>query len=155
MNKVSINGKTYTAPDGVSVSVINNKVYFNGKLAEDFNDWKEKNIEIKVEGNCKEVKADAGNITVEGNVEGDASSDAGNITVRGDIKGNAKTDCGNIKAHHIFGNANTDCGNINGASKIKAFGNFRSSVQQSNNVTVCNTKGLFKNLMSKLDFFNE
>lgn len=155
MNKVSINGKTYTAPDGCSVSVINNKVYFNGKLAEDFNDWKEKNIEIKVEGNCKEVKADAGNITVEGNVEGDASSDAGNITVRGDIKGNAKTDCGNIKAHHIFGNASTDCGNINGASKIKAFGNFGSSVQQSNNVTVCNTKGLFKNLMSKLDFFNE
>ena len=155
MNKVSINGKTYTAPDGVSVSVINNKVYFNGKLAEDFNNWKEKNIEIKVEGNCKEVKADAGNITVEGNVEGDASSDAGNITVRGDIKGNAKTDCGNIKAHHIFGNASTDCGNINGASKIKAFGNFGSSVQQSNNITVCNTKGLFKNLMSKLDFFNE
>jgi hypothetical protein len=151
MNKVSINGKTYTAPDGCSVSVINNKVYFNGKLAEDFNDWKEKNIEIKVEGNCKEVKADAGNITVEGNVEGDASSDAGNITVRGDIKGNAKTDCGNIKAHHIFGNANTDCGNINGASKLWNHG---SSIN-SNNVTVCNTKGLFKNLMSKLDFFNE
>ena len=135
MNKVNINGKTYTAPDGCSVSVINNKVYFNGKLAEDFNDWKEKNIEIKVEGNCKEVKADAGNITVEGNVEGDASSDAGNITVRGDIKGNA----------------NTDCGNINGASKLC---NCESSINSSN-VTVCNTKGLFKNLMSKLDFFTE
>lgn len=134
MNKVNINGKTYTAPDGCSVSVINNKVYFNGKLAEDFNDWKEKNIEIKVEGNCKEVKADAGN-----------------ITVRGDIKGNAKTDCGNIKAHHIFGNANTDCGNINGASKLC---NCESSINSSN-VTVCNTKGLFKNLISKLDFFNE
>ena len=144
MNKVNINGKTYTAPDGCSVSVINNKVYFNGKLAEDFNDWKEKNIEIKVEGNCKEVKADAGNITVEGNVEGDIKCD----TIESI---NTKTDCGNIKAHHIFGNANTDCGNINGASKIC---NCESSINSSN-VTVCNTKGLFKNLMSKLDFFNE
>lgn len=151
MNKVTINGRTYTAPDGCSVSVINNKVYFNGKLAEDFSDWKEKNIEIKVEGNCKEVKTDAGNITVEGNVECDVDSATGNITIRGDIKGNAKTDCGNIKAHHIFGNANTDCGNINGASKPWNYG---SSIN-SNNVTVCNTKGLFKNLMSKLDFFNE
>ena len=115
------------------------------------NEIKEKKIEIKIEGNCAEVKTDAGNITVEGNVEGDASSDAGNITVRGDIKGNAKTDCGNIKAHHIFGNANTDCGNINGASKLWNHG---SSIN-SNSVTVCNTKGLFKNLMSKLDFFNE
>ena len=87
MNKVNINGKTYTAPDGCSVSVINNKVYFNGKLAEDFNDWKEKNIEIKVEGNCKEVKADAGNITVEGNVEGDIKCDTiESINIKGSCK---------------------------------------------------------------------
>ena len=135
MNKVTINGKTYTAPDGCSVSVINNKVYFNGKLAEDFNDWKEKNIEIKIEGNCKEVKADAGNITVEGNVEGNAFSDAGNITIRGDVKGNASTDCGNIKAHHIFGRASTDCGNINGT--ISSFGNNSSNISGNNNVVHC------------------
>ena len=158
MNRVSINGKTYTAPDGVSVSVINNKVYFNGKLAEDFNDWKEKNIEIKIEGNCKEVKTDTGNITVEGNVEGDAASDTGNITVKCNIKGNANTDCGNINAHHIFGNASTDCGNVNGASEPWNYGssiNSYGSSINSNNVTVCNAKGMFKNLMSKLDFFNE
>lgn len=111
---VNINGKTYTAPNGCSVSVINNKVYFDGKLAEDFTEWNEKNIEIKIQGNCHDVKTDAGNITVEGNVEGDASTDAGNIKVRGDIRGNASTDAGNISSHHIFGNANTDCGNING-----------------------------------------
>jgi hypothetical protein len=120
MNVVNINGRTYSAPDGVSVSVINNKVYFNGKLQEDLTNWKEKNIEIIVCGNCKEVKADAGNITVEGNVEGDASSDAGNIKIRGDVKGNAHTDCGNISAHHIFGNANTDCGNIKGAQNVNS-----------------------------------
>ena len=151
MNKVSINGKTYTAPDGVSVSVINNKVYFNGKLAEDFNDWKEKNIEIKIEGNCNEVKTDAGNITVEGNVEGDASSDAGNITIKGDVKGNAKTDCGNIKAHHIFGNASTDCGNINGNTYMKGFGDFSPNICGCNNTVVSNTKSSWlKNLMNDI-----
>ena len=134
MNKVSINGRTYTAPDGCSVSVINNKVYFNGKLAEDFNDWKEKNIEIKIEGNCTEVKADAGNITIEGNVEGDVSSDAGHIKIRGDVRGNAQTDCGNISAHHIFGNTNTDCGNIRGAHNVNSVnisnGNWFNSITQ-------------------------
>lgn len=112
MNTVNVNGKTYNAPDGCSVSVINNKVYFNGKLAEDFNDWKEKNIEIKVEGNCKEVKVDAGNINIKGNVEGNVNTDAGNISIEGDVIGNVTADCGNISANHISGNATTDCGNI-------------------------------------------
>jgi phage baseplate assembly protein gpV len=112
MNKVNINGRTYTAPDGCSVSVINNKVYFNGKLAENFNDWKEKNIEIKIEGNCAEVKADAGNINIKGNVEGNVNADAGNISIEGDVKGNVTADCGNISANHISGSVSTDCGNI-------------------------------------------
>ena len=112
MSVININGKTYNAPDGCSVSVINNKVYFNGKLAEDFNDWKEKNIEIKVEGNCKEVKADAGNINIKGNVEGNVNTDAGNISIEGDVIGNVTADCGNISANHISGSVSTECGNI-------------------------------------------
>ena len=121
MNTVNINGRKYTAPDGVSISVINNKVYFDGKLAEDFNDWKEKKIEIIVEGNCKVLNADTGNITINGNVEGDVTADAGNIIVKNNIQGNVTSDCGNISAHHIFGNVSTDCGNINGSSKDSSF----------------------------------
>lgn len=117
MNTVNINGKTYTAPDGVSVSVINGKVYFNGKLQEDFKDCKEKKIEIIIEGNCKEIKCDTGNITVKGNVEGNITADTGNIDVKGDIRGNVTTDCGNIRSHHIFGNVSTDIGIINGSNK--------------------------------------
>ena len=117
MNTVNINGKTYTAPDGVSVSVINGKVYFNGKLQEDFKDYKEKKIEIIIEGNCKEIKCDTGNITVKGNVEGNITADTGNIDVKGDIRGNVTTDYGNIKSHHIFGNVSTDIGIINGSNK--------------------------------------
>lgn len=112
MNVVNINGRTYSAPDGVSVSVINNKVYFNGKLQENFTNWKEKNIEIIVCGNCKEVKADAGNINIKGNVEGNVSADAGNISIEGDVRGNVTADCGNISANHISGSVSTDCGNI-------------------------------------------
>ena len=118
MNTVNINGKTYTAPDGVSVSVINGKVYFNDKLQEDFKDCKEKKIEIIIEGNCKEIKCDTGNITVKGNVEGNITADTGNIDVKGDIRGNVTTDCGNIKSHHIFGNVSTDIGIINGSNKL-------------------------------------
>jgi len=117
MNTVNINGKTYTAPDGVSVSVINGKVYFNGKLQEDFKDYKEKKIEIIIEGNCNDIKCDTGNITVKGNVEGNITADTGNIDVKGDIRGNVTTNCGNIKSHHIFGNVSTDIGIINGSNK--------------------------------------
>jgi len=146
MNTVFINGKTYTAPDGCSVSVRNNKVYFNGKLAEDFNDWKEKNIEIKIVGNCNEVNVDAGNITIEGNVERDVNADTGNINVRGDIKGNVKTDTGNIKSHHIFGNASTDIGNINGVHNIS------NSIVSGRNVVNCNNsnKSWFKILINEI-----
>lgn len=112
MNVVNINGRTYSAPDGVSVSVINGKVYFNGKLQEDFTNWKEKNIEIIVIGNCGEVKADAGNINIRGDVEGNVNADAGNISIEGDVRGNVTADCGNISANHISGNVSTDCGNI-------------------------------------------
>ena len=114
MNKVTINGKTYTAPDGCSISVINGKAYVDGKLIEDLNNFKSKKIEINIEGNCKEVKCDAGVITINGNVDGNVTSDTGNIKVRGDVRGNATCDCGSISAHHIFGNASTDVGNING-----------------------------------------
>lgn len=146
MNKVSINGKTYTAPDGCSVSVINNKIYFNGKLAEDFNDWKEKNIEIKIVGNCNEVNIDTGNIIIEGNVEKDINADTGNIRIRGDVKGNVTTDTGNISAHHIFGNASSDIGNINGISR---------SIVSGGNVINCNNnnKSWFREFFD--DLFNK
>ena len=118
MNKVCVNGRTYTAPDGCSVSVINDKVYFNGKLQEDFKDYKERKIEIIIEGNCKEIKCDTGNITVKVNVESNITADTGNIYVKGDIRGNVTTDCDNIRSHHIFGNASTDIGIINGHKSI-------------------------------------
>ena len=140
MNTVNINGKTYTAPDGVSISVINNKVYFDGELQENLNEIKEKKIEIIVKGNCNEVKADTANITIEGNVDGNVTSDTGNIKIRGDVKGNVSNDCGNISAHHIFGNASNDCGNINGISSCKS--------KSNNTMIACNN--WFSNVVQKI-----
>ena len=118
MNKVCVNGRTYTAPDGCSINVINNKVYANGKLIEDCNKCKEKKIEIKIEGNCGNVEVDAADLTVNGNIEGNVEVDAGNITCRGDIRGDVSVDAGNISCHHIFGNTEVDCGIVKGNNSM-------------------------------------
>ena len=118
MNTVCVNGRTYTAPDGCSINVINNKVYADGKLIEDCKECKEKKIEIKIEGNCGNIEVDAANLTVNGNIEGNVEVDAGNITCRGDIKGDVSVDAGNISCHHIFGNTEVDCGIVKGNNSM-------------------------------------
>lgn len=70
----------------------------------------QKKIEIKIEGNCGNINADAANLTINGNVDGKVSVDAGNITCNGDIKGDVKCDCGKISCNNIFGNTDVDCG---------------------------------------------
>ena len=115
MTTITINDKTYSAPDGCSINVINmniinNKVYVNGKLFEDCNANNSKKIKIKIEGNCGNVNVDAANLTINGNVDGKVSVDAGNITCHGDIKGDVKCDCGKISCNNIFGNTDVDCG---------------------------------------------
>ena len=110
MNTININGKTYNAPDGCSVSVKNGEVYIDGKLIDD--SPSKTHIEITVIGDCKEVTTDAGNINIKGNVEGNVVSDAGNISVEGYVNGNVTIDTGNVIANHIYGSVSTDCGNI-------------------------------------------
>lgn len=77
MNTVYVNDNKYTLPNG-SFHIINNKVYWNGFLVEDCNFFKEKII----------------NITIEGNVEGDIKCD----TIESiNIKGS----CKNIEIHNV------------------------------------------------------
>lgn len=112
MNVCIVNGKRYELPSG-SISVVNNKVYCNGKLVTDTNEFKEKNIkiviqgnvdgdistesgDIEVNGNCKNVKSVSGDINIKGDVGGDVKSTSGDITCR-DISGNVQTVSGDIK----------------------------------------------------------
>lgn len=130
MNTITINDKTYSAPDGCSINVINmniinNKVYVNGKLFEDCNTDNSKKIEIKIEGNCSNVNVDAANLTINGNVDGKVAVDAGNITCNGDIKGDVKCDCGKISCNNIFGNTDVDCGVVKSSTNSsKCINNF-------------------------------
>lgn len=130
MNTITINDKTYSAPDGCSINVINmniinNKVYVNGKLFEDCNTDNSKKIKIKIEGNCGNIHVDAANLTINGNVDGKVSVDAGNITCNGDIKGDVKCDCGKISCNNIFGNTDVDCGVVKSSTNSsKCINNF-------------------------------
>ena len=111
MGKVVVNGRVYNTPDGASVSVINNKVYVDGKLYEDFSENKEKNIKITIEGDIQAVKVDCGDITVHGNANS-VTGVNGDIKINGDVAGNVKTTNGDISAHSIQGDAKTISGDI-------------------------------------------
>ena len=95
MNVIVVNGKKYTT-NGGSISVINNKVYVDGELLSDCDEFKEKVI----------------NITVEGNVEGDISTDVGNITVKGNCTGDVKTTSGDVDCKDVGGDVKTVSGDV-------------------------------------------
>lgn len=146
MNRVVVNGKTYNLPNG-SVSVINNKVYHNGKLVTDCDEIKEKEIKITIEGDACDVSLDCGEIVVKGNANNVKSSN-GNIKIEGDIAGNAKTTNGNIKAKHIHGNADTTLGSINGASIQNSI--CGANINGCNNYVHSGKSGWFNNLMEEI-----
>lgn len=92
MNKITINGKTISTPDSSSVSVINNRLIVNGKVVEDLQQYETKNIEITINGDCRDIET-TGNVIVQGNCK-DIDCN-GNVTCYGDINGDI--DCnGNV-----------------------------------------------------------
>lgn len=91
MNKISINGHTYEV-SGRNISVVNDKVYVNGKLIESNLTG---TVDIRWEGEAANI--DCTNITVNGNVGG--SIDCNNIIVNGDVSGDidgTNVKCGNV-----------------------------------------------------------
>ena len=141
MNVVNVNGKTYKLPDG-NVSVINNKIYHNGKLVVDVEEIKEKNINIEISGDACNVSLDCGNITVKGNCK-DVTNTNGDIIIKGDVLGNTKTTNGDIKCKHINGCAETVNGNINGKEKIN-----KSNYTYS--TCTINKKSIFKEIFEDI-----
>ena len=65
MSSVIINGKTITIDGNCNnVSVINNKVYVNGKLIQDCDEIKEKNIKITIDGNVGSIETGSADIII-------------------------------------------------------------------------------------------
>ena len=111
MNTVIVNGKRYST-NGGSISVINNKVYVDGKLLSDTNEAKEKTINITVEGNVEgDITTDVGGITVKGNCTGDVKTTSGDVDCK-DVGGDVKTVSGDVKCKFVSGRVQTVSGDI-------------------------------------------
>ena len=105
-SKVSVNGKTIRV-SGSNITIINDKIYVDGKLVTDDNIYN--NITVIVEGNCNrvdsegpvEVKGDCGEVNcsgsckIQGNVTGKvvASGSVHCGDVGGDISASGSVHC--------------------------------------------------------------
>lgn len=128
VSQVSVNGKHYTNLKG-DVTIINNKVYVNGKPVDDLNECPEKNITIYLTGNINNlsvdccdvvnitgdvslVKTSSGDIHIDGRVSCGVESASGDITVDGDVTGNVSTKSGDVEIKNLRGNCTTVSGDI-------------------------------------------
>lgn len=89
--------------EGNSVSIINNKIFVDGKEIE----TEEKVINIIVEGNLDKLEVDCCNSIKVNGVTKDIEVSNGNIAISGDVKGNVNNINGNIIAKVINGNCKT------------------------------------------------
>ena len=94
--------------EGNSISIINNKIFVDGKEIE----TEEKVINIIVEGNLDKLEVDCCNSIKVNGVTKDVEVSNGNITISGDVKGNVNNINGNIIAKVINGNCKTKNGDI-------------------------------------------
>ena len=94
--------------EGNSVSIINNKIFVDGKEIE----TEEKVINIIVEGNLDKLEVDCCNSIKVNGVTKDIEVSNRNISINGDVKGNVNNINGNIIAKAINGNCKTINGDI-------------------------------------------
>ena len=94
--------------EGNSISIINNKIFVDGKEIE----TEEKVINIIVEGNLDKLEVDCCNSIKVNGVTKDVEVSNGNISINGDVKGNVNNINGNIIAKAINRNCKTTNGDI-------------------------------------------
>ena len=94
--------------EGNNVSIINNKIFVDGKEIE----TEEKVINIIVEGKLDKLEVDCCNSIKVNGVTKDVEVSNGNISINGDVKGNVNNINGNIIAKAINGNCKTINGDI-------------------------------------------
>ncbi|MBO2010852.1 hypothetical protein [Hymenobacter negativus] len=126
MNSVTINGKTYSG--GRSISVINNRVFIDGKeVTGEAAEQKEINIsvngsveslsvdacnQVQITGDCQHVKTQSGSVRVGGMVGGKVESTSGSIQVDGSVNGDVESMSGSVHCGPVAGRVKTMSGNI-------------------------------------------
>lgn len=107
MQTININGQVFRNAEGGSMSVVNGRVFINGKDCTP--DAKE--INISITGDVDSVSVDCCNkLTIEGHVN-EVKTTSGDIEC-GNVSGNVKTTSGDIECHNVFGNVSTVSGDI-------------------------------------------
>ena len=81
MTVINVNGKTYNVPDR-NISVVNNKIYCNGKLYVSGYDRENDSCNITIKGDNISVKTTSGDINVNGNVIGNCKTTSGDINAK-------------------------------------------------------------------------
>ena len=113
---IEINGKKF---NGSSINILNGKVIVDGKdVTSDCGNIINNTISVVLTGDLCSLTSD-GDVEVNGDIVGKVEVN-NNLTVFGNIDGNAKAD-NNLKCNDISGDAkagnNIQCGNINGNVK--------------------------------------
>jgi hypothetical protein len=110
MNGIFINGRQIFSSGG-SISVMNGKVTIDGEDV-DLGQFKEKVINIVVEGNVNSITSSSADITVNGN-SGSISTSSGDIKAKGDVSGSITTMSGDVSVKgKVEGNVSTMSGDI-------------------------------------------
>lgn len=105
MGRITVNGVTYT---GRNISMSGNKIIIDGKDVTP--DAKE--INISVEGDITELRADACNkISVVGSVK-NIKTHSGDVEVTGDVDGNIQTMSGDVDCGMVGGSISTMSGDV-------------------------------------------
>ena len=108
MSSIKVNGFTITS-SGNSVCVTNGRVVIDGK---DVTPEKEKVINICVTGDVENVRADVcDSIIVSGNAK-TVGTTSGDVTVEGDVQGNVKTVSGDVQCKAVGEGVETVSGDV-------------------------------------------
>lgn len=105
MGQITINNNGYV---GESISIINGKVFVDGKdMTPD-----SKEITITVEGDVNTLKVDyCKSLSIKGSVN-NAMASSGNIDITGDVKESVSTSSGNIHCGNVGTSVRTSSGSV-------------------------------------------
>ena len=133
-NSMMVDGVRYNLPPCKSMSIVNGKVYLDGKeykptgLPEtstkiEFHNCTFESVDVKdiglieiKESSVGPIRASAGNVTVHGDVSGSVTTSAGNVKCA-DIGGNVVVSAGNVTAEDVHGHVDVKMGNVTHRSK--------------------------------------